>query len=96
MPQYYVYIITNKTQGTLYIGRTENLAKRIYEHKHGFVSGFSKKYNLKTLVYFEIYAHPDDAAQREKNMKVWQRQWKIELIERDNPAWIDLYDQITA
>lgn len=70
---YNVYIITNKKDGTLYIGRTENLAKRVYEYRNGFVTGFSKKYNLKNLVYSEPYENKEDAAKREMNMKFWQR-----------------------
>jgi len=96
MKQYYVYIITNKKNGTLYIGRTENIARRIYEHKQGFVAGFSKRYNLKRLIYLEIFENSDDAAKREKSMKAWNRQWKINLIEKDNPNWVDLYDDIVA
>lgn len=94
MTKYYVYIITNKKDGTLYIGRTENIVKRIYEHKNGLMAGFSKKYNLKMLIHVESYENKDDAAHREKSMKAWKRQWKIELIENNNPNWQDLYNQI--
>lgn len=96
MKQYYVYIITNKKHGVLYIGRTVDLVKRIYDHKQAVVAGFSKRYNLKLLVHYEIYNDHEEAAKRELNMKAWQRQWKIELIEKENPDWNDLYHQITA
>ena len=94
MKNYYLYILASKKNGTLYIGRTENLQKRIYEHKNAFVSGFTKKYNVKNLVYYEIYDDPINAATREKQMKAWKRDWKIELIEKENPQWNDLYNQL--
>ena len=86
--------MTNKKDGTLYIGRTENIAKRAYEHKNGFVNSFSKKYNLNKLVYVENFQNADDAARREYSMKAWKRAWKIDLIEKDNPFWNDLYEVI--
>ncbi len=91
MKHYCVYILTNKPNGVLYIGRTENLAKRINDHKNATVNGFSKKYNLKKLVYFETYENREDAALREKRMKAWNRDWKINLIKEQNPEWEDLY-----
>jgi putative endonuclease len=90
----YTYIITNKKNGTLYIGVTSNLVKRIYEHKQKVVSGFSKQYNLDKLVYYEIHDTIELAIQREKQLKNWHRQWKIELIEKNNPNWNDLYESI--
>lgn len=92
--QSYTYIIANKRNGTLYIGVTGNLAKRIYEHKEKLVDGFSKKYGLDRLVYYEIYEDIQPAIQREKQLKKWNRSWKIELIEKKNPNWNDLYDSI--
>jgi len=86
----FTYIITNKPQGTLYIGVTSNLIKRIYEHKHGICEGFSKKYNLDKLVYFETFENIKEAITREKQLKNWHREWKINLIEKDNPEWKDL------
>jgi len=86
----FTYIITNKPQGTLYIGVTSNLIKRIYEHKHGIYKGFSKKYNLDKLVYFETFENIKEAITREKQLKNWHREWKINLIEKDNPEWKDL------
>jgi putative endonuclease len=91
MNQYYVYIVTNKKQGVLYIGVTNDLIKRIYQHKNGLVKGFTKKYNCDKLVYFEIHNDIKEAITREKQMKKWKRQWKIELIEKSNPEWNDLY-----
>jgi len=89
-PPSYVYIITNKRNGTLYIGVTSNPSKRITEHKQGLLDGFSKRYSLKLLVWYE--EHPDiySAIKREKQLKKWNRVWKLELIERTNPNWEDL------
>ena len=94
MKQYYVYILASKKNGTLYIGVTNNLSKRVYEHKNNFVEGFTKKYNVHTLVYYEAVENVMSAITREKQMKKWRRQWKIELIEKKNPDWEDLYDCI--
>jgi putative endonuclease len=94
MKQAYIYILTNKKNGVLYIGVTSDLIKRIYEHKSGFVEGFTKKYNLYKLVYYEVHDDIVMAITREKQMKKWNRQWKIELIEKMNPEWRDLYDEL--
>ena len=83
--QYYLYILTNKKNGTLYIGVTNDLERRLFEHKNKLVEGFTKNYGLDKLVYFETYQYVNDAIKREKNMKKWMRQWKISLIEKDNP-----------
>ena len=88
--QYYLYLLTNKKNGTLYIGVTNNLERRLFEHKNKLVDGFTKRYNLNKLVYFETYQFVNDIIKREKNMKKWKRQWKIDLIEQDNPNWKDL------
>jgi len=85
MRQYYVYILASKRNGTLYIGVTNNLLKRVYEHRNDFVDGFTKKYHVHNLVYYEVYSDIHDAINREKRMKKWKRQWKIELIEKTNP-----------
>ena len=85
--QYFVYILTNKMRGTLYIGVTSNLIRRIYEHKNELFPGFTSKYKLKTLVYFEVYDYVYTALQREKTLKKWNRSWKICLIESMNPDW---------
>ncbi|MAB48085.1 MAG: excinuclease ABC subunit C [Flavobacteriaceae bacterium] len=88
--QYYLYILTNKKNGTLYIGVTNDLERRIFEHKNKLIEGFTKKYDLTQLVYFESYQYINDAIRREKNMKKWKRQWKINLIEEENSDWKDL------
>lgn len=95
MKQYYVYILASKKNGTLYIGVTNNLARRVYEHKEGLIEGFTKKYNVKRLVYYEITYDINEAIKREKALKKWLRKWKIELIEKMNPEWKDLYNEIT-
>ncbi len=89
-----VYILTNKKNGTLYIGVTSNLIRRIFEHKNDLVEGFTKKYQLHSLVYFEVIDSADAAIMREKRLKKWKRAWKISLIEKVNPAWRDLYDDL--
>ncbi|WP_299111610.1 GIY-YIG nuclease family protein [uncultured Winogradskyella sp.] len=88
--QYYLYILTNKKNGTLYIGITNDLERRIFEHKNKLIEGFTKRYDLTQLVYFESYQYINDAIKREKNMKKWKRQWKINLIEEENSGWKDL------
>tara|TARA_R110002073_G_scaffold23229_8_gene79392 strand:+ start:1833 stop:2135 length:303 start_codon:yes stop_codon:yes gene_type:complete len=88
--QYYLYILTNKKNGTLYIGVSNDLKRRVFEHKNKLKEGFTKKYGLDKLVYFESYQYVNDAIEREKNMKKWKRQWKINLIEKENPNWKDL------
>lgn len=88
--QYYVYILSNKKHGTFYFGLTNNLERRMFEHKHKLIDGFTKKYGLDKLMYFETFQYINDAIKREKNMKKWKRQWKIELIEEDNKFWKDL------
>ncbi len=88
--QYYVYILTNKKHGTLYIGMTNDLERRTFEHKNKLMDGFTKKYGLDTLVYFETFSRINDAILREKRLKKWKRQWKIDLIEGENKNWNDL------
>jgi len=90
MKQYYVYILASKKNGTLYIGVTNDLLKRVYEHKNNFVEGFAQKYNVNKLMYYECYDKIYDAIAREKRMKKWKKQWKIKLIEKDNPQRKDL------
>lgn len=87
---FYVYIIANKKMGTIYIGFTNDLKKRMYRHKHGVGSKFAGRYNLKILVYYEKYKFPMPAIRREKQLKKWNRQWKINLINDFNPNWEDL------
>jgi putative endonuclease len=93
---YYVYILASKRNGTLYIGVTNDLIKRIYEHKNDLVDGFTKKYRVHMLVYFEQTNDIRTALQREKRLTKWNRKWKIELIEKSNPKWLDLHDKLIA
>ena len=89
-----VYILASRRNGTLYIGVTANLVKRIWEHKNGKVDGFSKKYSVHRLVYYELHDTMPAAIQREKQLKKWNRAWKIRLIEESNAMWRDLYEEI--
>ena len=91
MKDYYVYILASKRNGTLYIGVTNDLIKRVHEHKQNYTEGFTKRYNIHKLVYYEQINDSYNAIQLEKRMKKWKRQWKIELIEKFNPQWKDLY-----
>ena len=88
----WVYILTNKPDGTLYIGVTSDLPRRIWEHRSGAVAGFTRRYNLKRLVWMEAHETIDAAIRREKSLKRWPRAWKCDLILRTNPDWRDLYD----
>jgi putative endonuclease len=90
----YVYIISNRRDGTLYTGVTGNLSRRIWEHREGVIDGFSKRYGLKRLVYYEPYDDIRSALQREKNLKHWPRAWKLALIHEMNPDWEDLYERL--
>ena len=94
MKTYYVYILASKKNGTLYIGVTNDLIRRIYEHKNDLVEGFTKKYSVHRLVYFETVKDIYSAISREKVLKKWNRSWKIRLIEKSNPQWKDLYENI--
>ncbi len=87
----YVYILASKKNGVLYVGVTNDLRRRVSEHKLGEVEGFTSHYHVKRLVYYEAFDDIRDAIQREKALKAWKRQWKIELIERDNPDWQDMF-----
>ena len=91
MPQGHVYILASKRNGTLYVGVTNNLAARIFAHREGRGSAFTKRYNIKMLVWYESYDLVTDAIQRETSIKRWPRQFKLNLIEKDNPEWNDLY-----
>ena len=94
MNYYFVYILTNKKNGILYTGMTNNLVRRIYEHKNSVFDGFSKAYKLHLLVYYEIQNDINEAIKREKQIKKWKRRWKVEMIEKGNPEWEDLYEDI--
>lgn len=92
--QYYVYILASQRNGTLYIGVTNDLVRRVYEHKQKFVEGFTKEYNVHMLVYYEMTESVESAINREKQLKKWNREWKLRLIEKQNPDWKDLYSTI--
>ena len=94
MKQPCVYILASERNGTLYTGVTSDIVQRIYQHKHKLVEGFTKKYDVNLLVYYEQHAVMETAIIKEKQMKKWNRQWKMNLIERDNPDWLDLYDSL--
>ncbi len=94
MKQYYVYILASGKNGTLYVGVTNDLPRRIYEHKEKLIDGFTKKYNVQVLVFYEIHKDVSEAILREKQIKKWERKWKLRLIEEMNPEWRDLYDDI--
>jgi len=89
-----VYIMTNRRQGTLYVGVTNSMRHRIWQHKNNLIKGFTSKYDLHRLVFFENYESIQTAIEREKQIKNWKRQWKIELIESVNPQWRDLYEEV--
>ena len=91
----WVYIVTNRPNGTLYVGVTSNLARRAWEHRDGVADGFTKRHGLKRLVYAEPHESITAAIQREHNLKHWPRAWKVQLILKGNPGWADLYDQLT-
>ena len=92
---FYVYLLASKPYGTLYIGMTTDLARRVWEHKIKAVRGFTKQYGVDRLVWFETHDSAQAAKLRERQIKEWNRDWKINLIERDNPRWIDLYQNIS-
>src|SRR5689334_13422634 len=91
---FYVYILASRRYGTLYIGVTSDIVKRMVEHRDELADGFTKKYNVKMLVYYERHNTAESAIVREKRMKEWKRKWKLELIEKSNPNWHDLYDNL--
>ncbi len=92
--QYYIYILASRKHGTLYTGVTSNLIKRVYEHKNELADGFTKQYKIHHLVHYEIYNDILQAIAREKNIKKWKREWKVRLIEAENPDWTDLYNSL--
>ncbi len=91
-----VYILASKRNGTLYIGVTSDLLQRVWQHRTGMVEGFTKRYGVHSLVYYELHTDMRDAILREKQLKKWNRAWKIELIEQDNPEWRDLWFELVA
>ncbi len=93
---YWVYILASQVGGTLYIGVTNNLVRRVYEHKMDVVPGFTRKYSIHQLVYYEQFSDVENAIRREKRLKKWSREWKIQLVEKSNPRWLDLYPEIAV
>ncbi len=91
---YYVYILASRRNGTLYVGFTNDLLQRVFAHKNDLVEGFTKRYSVHTLVYFEQCEDRNAALQREKQIKEWKRSWKLELIEKVNPGWKDLFEEV--
>ncbi len=89
-----VYILASKRNGTLYIGVTSNLAERVWQHKNNLAEGFTKRYGIHQLVWYEVHETMESAIRKEKALKKWNRAWKIELIEKNNPTWMDMYDEI--
>ena len=94
MKQSFVYILANKYNGTLYVGVTSDIIKRIYEHKNNLADGFTSKHNIHDLVYYEIFDEIETAIAREKQIKGWRREYKTNVINESNPTWRDLYDDI--
>jgi len=94
--QYYVYILANRIGGTLYIGVTNDLVRRVHEHRMKLAEGFTKKHRVARLVYFEVFDDVENAIVREKRLKKWNRAWKIQIIEENNPDWNDLYQEIAS
>jgi putative endonuclease len=90
--RYFVYILASARNGTLYVGVTNDLSNRVFEHRNGILPGFTKRYGVTTLVWFEEYPDIDEAITQEKRLKRWARAWKIALIEKTNPQWLDLYE----
>ena len=91
---YIVYILSNRKRGTLYVGLTRDLRRRVWEHKEG-LSGFTRRYGVHRLVYYEVYEDANAALRREQQLKRWRRSWKVELIEQSNPEWEDLFSSLT-
>ena len=93
---FYVYLLTNADRGVFYIGLTTDLPLRIFEHRNGLLPGFTKRYNLVRLVWYEAFGESGLAFAHEKRLKRWRREWKIALVEKDNPHWLDLYDRLNG
>lgn len=93
--KYYVYLLATKANGTFYVGMTSDLVRRIWEHKNELADGFTKKHEIKNLVYYEVFDSPESAILREKRLKRWPRLWKMQTVEKVNPGWNDLYETLT-
>ena len=92
---FFVYILASKRNGTLYVGMTDDLVKRIWQHRNGLIAGFTKRYGVKFLVWYELHESRESAFARERQIKKWNRVWKLEMIERTNPTWTDLWDELS-
>ena len=92
---FFVYIVANKPNGTLYVGMTDDLLKRIWQHRNDVIPGFTQRYGLKTLVWFEPHESRESAFRRERQLKKWNRTWKLGLIEKENPYWRDLWNELS-
>ena len=90
----YVYLLASRRNGTLYVGVTSDLVKRVWHHKNDLVEGFTKRYGVHTLVWYEVHESMESAIRRERAIKEWKRAWKLALIEKENPTWQDLYEEI--
>ena len=93
---FYVYILANKRNGTLYIGMTDDLVKRVWQHRNGIIRGFAQRYGIRMLVWYEQHQTRESAFARERQMKKWNRAWKLEIIKRMNPGWRDLWDEVNS
>jgi putative endonuclease len=93
---FFVSILTSRRNGTLYVGMTDNLVRRLWEHRNGLIPGFTKKYGVKMLVWYELHGTRENAFQRERQLKKWNRAWKLRLIEEMNPQWRDLADEVLS
>ena len=96
MAESFVYILASRRNGTLYVGSTSDLVKRVWEHKNKVILGFTAKYDVHQLVYYEVHQDIMEAARRERRLKNWCRKWKLNIIEKFNPTWRDLYEEISA
>lgn len=96
MKSFYVYILASKQNGTLYTGFSSDLPGRTWKHKEVVTGGFTERYGVKRLVYYEVYDDPETAIKREKQLKRWRRRWKLELIEKENPLWKDLFEEVCS
>jgi putative endonuclease len=93
---FFVYILASRRNGTLYIGMTDDLVRRVWQHRIGLIAGFTKEYGVKMLVWYELHETRESAFQRERQLKKWNRAWKLQLIEKFNPQWRDLADEISS
>jgi putative endonuclease len=93
---FFVYILASRRNGTLYIGMTDDLVRRVWQHRTGLIAGFTKEYGVKALVWYELHETRESAFQRERRLKKWNRAWKLRLIERSNPQWRDLADEVSS